>query len=108
MGSPSKEYLERVRSHNVLVVSHVSSYDVSNNPTVTEGESMQSVKCNRHTLEEQWSHSSSGGADEVRVVNEWSSGLKPTVSQKAMQVNSEAAAEGGDGKDSEKIWHERF
>jgi hypothetical protein len=30
-GSPSKEYLERGRTHDLLVVSYVTSYDVSNN-----------------------------------------------------------------------------
>ncbi len=40
-GTPSNEYLvERARAHDVLVVSYVSSYDVSINPTVTEGERM--------------------------------------------------------------------
>jgi hypothetical protein len=62
-GSTSKTYLERVRTHDVLVDSYVSSYayDVSNtnNPTVTEGESMRSVKNNSRTLVEQWCHSSS-------------------------------------------------
>ena len=43
-GKPSKEYLERVRARDLLVFSYVSSYDVSNNPTVVEGESIQSVR----------------------------------------------------------------
>jgi hypothetical protein len=51
-GEPSKEYLERVRSNDLLVASYVSSYDVSNNPTVTEGENIQSVKKRRHSLVE--------------------------------------------------------
>ena len=51
-GAPSKEYLERVRARELLVASYVSSYDVSSNPTVTEGESIQSVKKNRRTLVE--------------------------------------------------------
>jgi hypothetical protein len=34
----------------------VASYDVSSNPSVVEGESMQSVKKNRRTLVEQWWH----------------------------------------------------
>ncbi len=51
-GEHSKEYKERERTHDVLVVSYVSSYDVSRNPTVTEGESIQSVKNNRHTQED--------------------------------------------------------
>ena len=46
--------MERVPARELLVVSYVSSYDVSSNPTVAEGESMQSVKKNRHTLVEQW------------------------------------------------------
>ena len=53
----------RVGSHDLLVASYVVSYDVSSNPTVVEGESMQSVKKNRHTLVEQWWNSSSGGVD---------------------------------------------
>ena len=53
-GAPSKEYLERVRARDLLADSFVASYDVSNHPTVTEGESIQSVKSNRHTLVEQW------------------------------------------------------
>jgi hypothetical protein len=52
-GAPSKEYKERERARDLLVASYVSSYDVSRNPTVTEGEMMQSVK-NRHTLVEEW------------------------------------------------------
>ena len=59
-------------------------YDVSNNPTVEEGENiMQSVNNNK-------------GA--------WSTGLKPTVFYKVMQVNSESEAEGvgeGTGGDGE-------
>jgi hypothetical protein len=51
----SKEYKERERARDVLVASYVSSYDVSSNPSVMEGESMQSVKKNRRTLVEQWS-----------------------------------------------------
>ena len=43
-GAPSKEYLERVRARELLVASYVSSYDVSSNPTVEEGENIQSVK----------------------------------------------------------------
>ena len=86
-GAPSKEYLERVRPRDLLVVSYVSSYDVSSNPTVAEGESMQSVKKNRHTLVDQWCHSSSGDAEQLRVANKWSAGLKPTVFHEALQVN---------------------
>ncbi len=62
-GPPSKEYFVRVGAHDLLVASYVISYDVSSNPTVVEGESMQSVKKNRHTLVEQWWNSSSGGVD---------------------------------------------
>jgi hypothetical protein len=51
-GPPSKEYKERERAHDLLVASYVSSYDVSSNFTVVEGENMQSVKNNRHTLVE--------------------------------------------------------
>jgi hypothetical protein len=90
--------LERVRPHDLLVVSYVSSYDVSSNPTVVEGESMQSVKKDRCTLVEQWWHSSSGDAEQQRVANKWSAGLKPTVFHEALQVNSEDAVEGvGEG-----------
>jgi hypothetical protein len=64
-GAPSKEFLSRVRSRDVLVASYVTSYDVSNNPTVVEGESIQSVKSNRNPLVEQWSHCSSGGTEEL-------------------------------------------
>jgi hypothetical protein len=39
-GAQSKEYLERVGARELLVASYVSSYDVSSNPTVEEGESM--------------------------------------------------------------------
>jgi hypothetical protein len=50
-GSPFKEYLERLRTRDLLVPSYVSlyiySYVVSNNPTVSEGENIQSVKNNR-------------------------------------------------------------
>ena len=53
----------RVGAHDLLVSSYVVSYDVSSNHTVTEGESMQSVKKNRNTLLEQWWNSSSGGVD---------------------------------------------
>ncbi len=62
-GAPSKEYLERLRARDLLVASYVSSYDVSSNPTVTEGESIQSVKKNRRTLVDQWCHSSSGDVE---------------------------------------------
>ena len=88
--------MARVGARDLLVASYVSSYDVSSNPTVTEGEMMQSVK-NRRTLVEQWWHCSAG-AQELRVANKWSAGLKPTVFHKALQVNSETAAEGvGEG-----------
>ena len=96
--------MERVRARDVLVTSYVSSYDVSNHPTVVEGENMQTVKSNRRTLVEQWWHFSSGGSEELCVANEWSAGLKPTVFHIAMQVNSKSASEGvgedtgGDGK----------
>ena len=73
--------MERVRARDLLVVSYVSSYDDSNNPTVTEGENMQSVKKNSHTLVEQWCHYSSGGAEQFRVSHKWSAGLNPTVFQ---------------------------
>jgi hypothetical protein len=53
-GSPSKEYLERVGTRDLLVVSYVSSYAVSSNPTVTEDYGIQSVKNNRHGLVEEW------------------------------------------------------
>jgi hypothetical protein len=33
-GAPSKEYLARVGARDLLVASHVTSYDVSSNPTV--------------------------------------------------------------------------
>ena len=56
----------------------MSSYDVSSNPTVAEGEIIQSVKTNSHTLVEEWWNSSSG-TQQLIVVNEWSAGLKPTV-----------------------------
>ena len=49
---------------------------------------MQSVKNNRLSLVEQWWHYSSGRAQELCVANEWSGGLKPTVFQKALEVNS--------------------
>ena len=78
-GVPSKEYKERERARDLLVASYVASYDVSSNPSVVEGESMQSVKKNRRTLVEQWWHCSSGRAQELRVANEWSAGLTPTV-----------------------------
>jgi hypothetical protein len=101
-GAPSKEYLERVRARDLLVVSYVSSYDVSNNPTMPECESMQSVKKNRRTLVEQWWHSSSGVAEQQRVANKWSAGLKPTVFHESLQVNSEATVEGvGEGTGGE-------
>jgi hypothetical protein len=73
-GEPSKEYLDRVRVPDLLVVSYVVSYiyshDVSSNPTVTEGENIQSVKNNRHTLVEEWWYSSSG-TDQLRVVRSY-------------------------------------
>ena len=53
-GTPSKEYSEGVRTRDLLVSSYVSSYDVSSNPTVVEGEIMESVKKNRHKLVEKW------------------------------------------------------
>ena len=68
-GAPSKEYKERERARDLLVASYVASYDVSSNPSVVEGESMQSVKKNRLSLVEQWWHSSSGGAEQLRVAN---------------------------------------
>jgi hypothetical protein len=66
--TPSKEYVERVRARDLLVVSYVSSYDVSSNPTVVEGESIQSVKKNRFTLVEQWYHCSSDREQHQRMV----------------------------------------
>ena len=92
-GASSKEYKEREQSHDLLVASYVSSYDVSSNPTVSEDESMQSVKKNRHTLVEQWWYSSSGDAEQLRVTNKWSAGLKPTVFHETLQVNSETVSE---------------
>ena len=65
---------------------------------------MQSVKKNRRALVEQWWHCSSGDAEQLRVANKWSAGLKPTVFHEALQVNLESAAQdvgegtGGDGK----------
>ena len=53
-GAPTKEYKERERARDVLVASYVASYDVSSNPSVVEGESMQSVKKNSRTLVEEW------------------------------------------------------
>jgi hypothetical protein len=53
-GSTLQGILGEVGTRDLLVVSYVSSYDVSRNPTVTEGERIQSVKKNRHTLVEQW------------------------------------------------------
>jgi hypothetical protein len=53
-GGPSKEYLERVRPHDLLVDSYVVSYGVSSNPTVKEDERIQSLKNNRQTLVEEW------------------------------------------------------
>jgi hypothetical protein len=44
----------------------------------------------------------------MSVANEWSAGLKPTVFQKALEVNLESAAQdvgegtGGDGKQQEE------
>jgi hypothetical protein len=61
--------LERVRAHELLVASYVSSYDVSSNPTVAEGESMQSVKKNRRTLVEQWWYSSSPPPSTVNPID---------------------------------------
>ncbi len=46
----------------------------------------------------------SGGAEQLRVANKWSAGLKPTVFHETLQVNSETVSEGvgegtgGDGK----------
>ncbi len=53
-GAPSKEYKERERARDLLVASYVASYDVSNNTSVVEGESIQSKKNNRHVLVEHW------------------------------------------------------
>jgi hypothetical protein len=101
-GAPSKEYKERERARDLLVASYVSSCDVSSHPTVVEGENMQSVKKNRRALVEQWWHCSSGDAEQLRVANKWSAGLKPTVFHEALQVNSETAAEGvGEGRGGE-------
>jgi hypothetical protein len=51
----------------------------------------------------------------MRVANEWSAGLKPTVFQKALEVNLESAAQevgegtGGDGKQqTEEDEHRRY
>ena len=92
-GAPSKEYKERERARDLLVASYVSSCDVSSHPTVVEGENMQSVKKNRRALVEQWRHCSSGDAEQLRVANKWSAGLKPTVFHEALQVNLESAAQ---------------
>ena len=43
---------------------------------------------------EQWWYCSSGGTQQLRVTNEWSAGLNPTVLQKVLQVNSEIVTEG--------------
>ena len=94
--------MKRVRARDVKVDSYVTSYDVSSNPPVTEGESILSVKTNGHTLVEEWWHSSSGV--QLRVDNEWSTGLKPTVFHKTFQVNSEDEDEDvgeGTGRDGE-------
>jgi hypothetical protein len=61
-GDRPREYKEREKARDLLVVSYVSSYDVSSNPSVVEGESMQSVKKNRRALVEHWWHYSSGRA----------------------------------------------
>jgi hypothetical protein len=114
-GAPSKEYKERERARDLLVASYVSSCDVSSHPTVVEGENMQSVKKNRRALVEQWWHCSSGDAEQLRVANKWSAGLKPTVFHEALQVNLESAAQdvgegtGGDGKQqAEEDEHRRY
>jgi len=66
----------------------------------------------KHTVHQEQQTLTDGGvvvfqsvrAQQLRVSNEWSAGLKPTVFQKALQVNSEAATEdvgegtGGNGK----------
>ena len=51
----------------------------------------------------------------MRVANEWSAGLKPTVFQKALEVNLESAVQGvgegtgGDGKQqTEEDEHRRY
>ena len=76
---------------------------------------MESVKNNRRALVEQWWYCSSGRAQEMRDANEWSAGLKPTVFQKALEVNSESAAQGvgevtgGDGKQqADEDEHRRY
>jgi hypothetical protein len=43
-GAPSKEYMERERAHDLLVASYVTSYDVSSNPTVVEGETVKAYR----------------------------------------------------------------
>ncbi len=46
-GSPSNEYneyRERQRERDLLVVVYVTSYDVSSDPTVTEGENMKMLQ----------------------------------------------------------------
>jgi hypothetical protein len=63
-------------------------------PTVVEGESMKSMENNRLILVDQWWYSSSNGAEQLRVSNTWSVGLKPTVFHEVFQVNSAAATEG--------------
>ncbi len=73
-GAPSKEYKERERARDLLVASYVASYDVSINPTVVEGESMQSVKNNRSALVEQWWYS--GRVQEIRILPVWYQELK--------------------------------
>jgi hypothetical protein len=114
-GAPSKEYKERERTHDLLVVSYVSSYDVSSNPSVGDGESIQSVKNNRRSLVEHWWYYSSGRAQEMCFANEWSGGLKPTVFQKTLEVILESAAQdvgegtGGDGKQqADEDEHRRY
>jgi hypothetical protein len=82
---------------------------------VVEGESIQSVTENRLKLVEKWWHCSSGRTQELRVANEWSAGLKPTVFHETLHANSEAAVEGvgegmgGDGKvETDEDEHRRY
>jgi hypothetical protein len=69
---------------------------------VVEGENVQSVKNNRHLLVDQWCHCSSDRAQQLRVDNEWSAELKPTVFQKALHVDWESTDEGmGEGTEGD-------
>jgi len=98
-GAPSKELAKRERARSALVTAFMASYDVSTNPMAAEGEKMNSVQNRRRAQVEEWWHSSAGEAEELRVVNKWSAGVKPNILKQTLQVNSGAAAEsvGGEG-----------